>query len=477
MKEFLSRRFKLKAKGSDIRTEIIAGVVVFVAMLYILPVNSNILSSMGMDASGVFFATALLTGLVTIFMGLFANYPIALSAGMGLNAYLAYTVYSSVGSSWQKAMILLFVAGILFFAMSLTPLRQKLIESIPQGLKSAISAGLGGFILFVGLSGSGIITNSEATLVTLGSFDSPSVLLAFLGILLVLGLMYSKNKSVSRFAIPITLLIVAVAGVVITSIMIATGSKAYALSSGLPIAPWFDSSISFGASGFEDVIFFGFLSEGNTESFTAMLGDIFVNPESYMAIFALILVNLFDTTATLVTVGEDCGLIGPDGNLIDGRKAMMVDATGALICAPLGTSTVTSFAESSIGASMGAKTGLAACTTGLMFLIAAFCYPIFSIFSYSCVTAPALVAVGILIFSHAVKTMGKDDMITLYAGVLTILMMILTYSLANGLGIGVIAYVVMSLFAKKKENLNPYVIGIAILFIINFTITAILKLI
>ena len=154
MKEFLSKRFKLKTKGSDIRTEIIAGVVVFVAMLYILPVNSNILSSMGMNASGVFFATALLTGLITIFMGLFANYPIALSAGMGLNAYLAYTVYSSVGSSWQKAMILLLVAGILFFAMSLTPLRQKLIESIPQGLKSAISAGLGGFILFVGLSGS-----------------------------------------------------------------------------------------------------------------------------------------------------------------------------------------------------------------------------------------------------------------------------------------------------------------------------------
>jgi len=477
MKNFLVKRFKLKSKGSDIRTEIIAGLVVFVAMLYILPVNSGILGDMRMNVSGVFFATAILTGLVTIFMGLFANYPIALSAGMGLNAYLAYTVYESVGQSWQRAMILLLVAGILFFVMSLTPLRQRLIESIPQGLKSAISAGLGGFILFVGLQGSGIITDSVGTLVTLGSFDDPSVLLSFLGILLVLGLLYSKNKKISRFAIPITLLVVAVAGVIITSVLYATGNGAFAAESGLPIAPWLDSSVSFGASGFDEVIFFGFVSGSNTETFGEMLADIFVNPESYMAIFALILVNLFDTTATLVTVGEDCGLIGPDGNLIDGRKAMIVDATGALICAPLGTSTVTSFAESSVGASMGAKTGLASCTTGILFLIAAFCYPVFSIFSYSCVTAPALVAVGILIFSHAVKTMGKDDMITLYAGVLTILMMVLTYSLANGLGIGVIAYVVMSLFAGKRENLNPYVIGIAVLFVINFAITAILNLI
>jgi len=476
MKDFLLKRFKLKSKGSDIRTEIIAGLVVFVAMLYILPVNSNILSDMGMNASGVFFATALLTGLVTIFMGLFANYPIALSAGMGLNAYLAYTVCIGIGFSWQESMLLLFVSGILFFAMSLTPLRQKLIESIPQGLKNAISAGLGGFILFVGLIGSGIITNSDSTLVTLGTFDSPSVLLAFLGILLVVGLMFVKSKKISRFAIPITLLVVAIVGVIITSVMIATGNKEYAINSGLPIAPWYDSSLAFGASGFDDVIFFGFASHGNTESFGEMLKNIFVNPESYMAIFALILVNLFDTTATLVTVGKDCGLINADGNLIDGRKAMMVDATGALVCAPLGTSTVTSFAESSIGASMGAKTGLASCTTGLMFLIAAFCYPIFSIFSYSCVTAPALVAVGILIFSRAVKSMSKDGKITLYAGVLTILMMILTYSLANGLGIGIISYVVMSLCAQKRENLNPYVIGIAILFVVDFAITAVLKL-
>jgi AGZA family xanthine/uracil permease-like MFS transporter len=258
--------------------------------------------------------------------------------------------------------------------------------------------------------------------------------------------------------------------------MIATGNEEYALASGLPIAPWLDESVTFGASGFEDVIFFGFASGENTETFSQMLINIFSNPEAYMAIFALILVNLFDTTATLVTVGKDCGLIGEDGNLIDGRKAMMVDATGALICAPLGTSTVTSFAESSIGASMGAKTGLASCTTGIMFLIAAFCYPLFSIFSYSCVTAPALVAVGIMIFSHAVKNMGENDSITLYSGVLTILMMVLTYSLANGLGIGIIAYVVMSFFARKKENLNPYVVGIAILFVINFAITAILNI-
>lgn len=476
MKEFLVKSFKLKKKGSDIRTEIIAGLVVFVAMLYILPVNSSILSAMGMNQSGVFFATALLTGLVTVFMGLFANYPIALSAGMGLNAYLAYTVCLSIGFSWQESMLLLMIAGILFFVMSLTPLRQKLIESIPEGLKSAISAGLGGFILFVGLIGSGIITNSDSTLVTLGTFDNPAVLLSFCGILLVLGLVFSKNKKLARFAIPITLLIVAVVGVTITLIMIATGNEEYALASGLPIAPWLDESVTFGASGFEDVIFFGFASGENTETFSQMLINIFSNPEAYMAIFALILVNLFDTTATLVTVGKDCGLIGEDGNLIDGRKAMMVDATGALICAPLGTSTVTSFAESSIGASMGAKTGLASCTTGIMFLIAAFCYPLFSIFSYSCVTAPALVAVGIMIFSHAVKNMGKNDNITLYSGVLTILMMVLTYSLANGLGIGIIAYVVMSFFARKKENLNPYVVGIAILFVINFAITAILNI-
>ena len=475
MKEFILKKFRLKEKGTDIRTEIIAGLVVFIAMLYILPVNSNILSDMGMDKSGVFVSTALLTAGVTIFMGLFANYPIALSAGMGLNAYIAYTVCLTLGFSCQESMLLLFVAGILFFVLSLTPLRQKLIEAIPEGLKNAISAGLGGFILFVGLSGSGIITANSGTLVTLGTFNNLSTLLAFVGIMLVLGLNFSGNKKIARLAIPIGLLITAVIGVTASSIMIQTGNLEYAMNSGLPIAPWYTSDVSFGVSGLDKVVFFGFLdSSAVNEGFGTMLVKIFGNPQAYMAIFALILVNLFDTTATLVTVGKDCGLIDDKGMLINGRKAMMVDATGALICAPLGTSTVTSFAESSIGASMGAKTGLTSVTTGSMFLIAAFCFPIFSVFSYSCVTAPALVMVGILIFSGAIRRMSKDSDISLYASVLTILSMVLTYSLANGLGIGIISYVIMSIFANKKENLNPYIISIAALFVVNFALTAIM---
>jgi len=475
MKELLFKKFHLKEKGTDIRTEIIAGLVVFIAMLYILPVNSSILADMGMDKAGVFVSTALLTAGVTIFMGLFANYPIALSSGMGLNAYIAYTVCLTLGFTWQESMLLLFVAGILFFSMSLTPLRQKLIEAIPEGLKNAISAGLGGFILFVGLSGSGIITAGAGTLVTLGTFNNLATLLAFVGIMLVLGLNFLGNKKIARLAIPIGLLITAIIGVIASSIMIQTGNVDYAMNSGLPIAPWYSSGTGFGISGLDKVVFFGFLdSSATNEGFGTMLVNIFTNPQAYMAIFALILVNLFDTTATLVTVGKDCGLIDEKGMLINGRKAMMVDATGALICAPLGTSTVTSFAESSIGASMGAKTGLTSVTTGLMFLIAAFCFPIFSVFSYSCVTAPALVMVGILIFSGAIRRMSKDSAISLYASVLTILSMVLTYSLANGLGIGIISYVVMSLFAKKKENLNPYIISMAALFVINFALTAIM---
>ena len=490
MKKILEKFFHVSEKGSSIKNEVIGGLSTFIAMCYILPVNASILSAMGMNTMGVFAMTALVGALVTFIMGFVANYPVVLSAGMGLNAYLAYTIAGSAGFTWQQCMILLTISGILFFVFSLTPVRKIIIESIPKDLQLIISSALGAFICFVGLKNSGVIVQDGGTLVTLGSLLNPSTLIAIVSIILCFGMMFSKNKILSTLAIPICILFAAIAGVIVSSIMISNGNLDYVAGSWiyksetlqnmavkLPIAPWLEKDMQWGMSGVKDVLFFGLLdSNYSGQDFQSDIVKVFSNPTSYVAIFSLMFVNLFDTTATLLAVGRNTGIINEEGKMQNYQKAVLADAVGAAVCGPLGTSTVTSFAESNIGVEMGAKTGLAAVVAGLMFLLSGFIYPVFSIFTAGSVTAPALVCVGAMIFVGNFKDINFSDRVVAFTGFIMVIFSLLTYSIASGIGIGLIAYVVMMLFSKRRKEVCLPIYIITLFFILSFALSAILPL-
>ena len=486
--KFFNKLFHLEEKQTSIKTEIIGGLMTFVAMCYILPINASILSSMGMNQQGVFVMTALLSFFVTMIMGVVANYPIVLSAGMGLNAYLAYTL-SSTFPSWHQRMILLTICGLLFFIFSLTPVRKKIIESIPKTLKCVISAALGAFILFVGLKNSGIIVADGGTLVKLGNFADPAMLIAIIAIFVTIGLMFSKNSILKTMAIPFGILFAAIAGLTASLIMSTTGAMTVENGVGiyqfgtlvgvqttLPIAPWLTGAKFADILPAKEVVFYGLLNDGyNGEQFGQDILAVFSSPVSYVAIFSMMFVNLFDTTATLIAVGEKTGIIDENGKMQNYRKAVLADATGALICGPLGTSTVTSFAESNVGVSMGAKTGLCACTAALMFLLSAFIYPVFSIFTAFSVTAPALVCVGLMILTSSFEGLDFKNPEVVFVTAMGVLFAVLCYSISNGIGFGLITYVIIKVVQGKHKEVGLPIYIIAGLFIVAFAAETIVK--
>ncbi|MDY5668926.1 MAG: NCS2 family permease [Bacilli bacterium] len=473
--------FHLKERKTNVKTEIIAGLITFIAMCYILPVNTSILSAMGMDKGGVFAMTALMSCAVTLIMALVANYPVVLSAGMGLNAYLAFTLGNSLGfTSWQQKMILLTIAGILFFVFSLTPVRKILLEAIPKKLQLIISLALGGFIALVGLKSSGIVASNASTIVSLGSFTNPGVVIALIGIFVTLLFMFAKNKTLSQLAIPFGLLITAVAASVTSIILRSTGATVNTITGyNLPVMPWDpESGVSFGLSGIDKVFMYGLFDTAGgytIEQFGNDIVKVLANPASYIAIFSLMFVNLFDTTATLLAVGTNAGIIDENGKMSNYRRAVLADATGALLCAPMGTSTLTSFAESNVGIEIGARTGLAALTAAGMFLLSSFIFPIFSIFTAGCVTAPALVSVGLLIISSSVKNLKFEERDIIFVAFITLLFTVLTYSIATGIGFGVIAYIIIYLIQGKHKEITIPLYVIAGLFIVSFVLTAVME--
>ena len=449
----MNKIFKYKERGSSLSQEIIGGIIVFLAMCYILPVNANILKAGGADYNAVFFATAICSGICCILMGLFANIPVALSAGMGVNAFLAYTVCDTMGYTFPQSLMIVLISGILFLIITLTPIREEIIKSIPKSLKYAVSAGLGGFICFVGFKNGGIIKADGGTFVTLGDLSNPTVLLTLFGALLVLALMQVKGK-VGKLAIVIAMLTTAIVGVVL------------------------------GLCGVDNMP--TFVNESVTEGFAAFGAEfgscfskealeVFSRPETYAIIFSLIFVNLFDTTATLIAVGDKVGLLDENGDFVAGKKAMLADAVGAVVCAPLGTSTVTSFAESTVGAESGARTGLAACTTGVLFFLSILIYPVFSIFAgveidgvnFTPVTSLALISVGCLMFGNLKEIDWKDDVVVITTFLIVILM-ILTYSISDGLGIGLITFCVMMLVSKRGKEVPFAIYCVAAFFILNY---------
>ena len=489
MKAFFERVFHVHERGSNFKTEVVGGLLTFIAMSYIMPLNASILSATGMNQVGVFVMTGVVSCISTLIMAIVANYPIALSAGMGLNAYLAFTLSNALFTSWQQKMILLTISGLLFFVFSLSPIRRKLIEAIPQNLKGIISASLGVFIMFVGLKGTGLIANDDSTLVGLGNFLDPAVVIGFIAVVATIGLTFSKRHMVSTLAVPIGIAGAALVGLILSSGMIASGqivqqdgawvytfANLKGVETLLPIAPSFDKTLVFGFDGasVSEVFLFGAFSGYN--SFGSDLVHVLTTPASYIAIFSLIFVNLFDTTATLVAVGDKVGLIGEDGKMVGYRKAVLADATGALICGPMGTSTTTSFAESNVGVSFGARTGVSSLVVAAFFLLSIFIYPVFSIFTAGSVTACALVCVGITIVIGSFSQIDFKDPLVAFTAIVSVVFAALTYSITNGIGMAFICYVVTLSFSRRWREITPMMVTLAVLFLVSFVANAVMPL-
>ena len=435
----MEKLFHLKEHGTNVKTEILAGITTFLAMAYILAVNPAILGQAHMSHQGVFLATAISAGVTSIFMGLIANYPVSLAPGMGVNALFTYTIVGQMGLSPEGALACVFVSGIIFVIITVTNIRRMIINAIPAQLKLAIGAGIGFFVAFVGLKNAGIVVASESTFVSLGNLKNPTVLLALFGIIITLVLLV-KNKPAAVFY---GLIITAVVGVVFGSIF---GLK------GMPQLPSKVVSVNF------DFSLVGAFAIGFNEMFT--------QPQCIVAIFSLLFVDFFDTAGTLVAVASKADLIDENGELVNVERALLADAVGTVFGSMIGTSTVTSFVESTSGVGVGGRTGLTACTTGICFLLTVFFYPVLSMIT-DAVTAPALVIVGILMASQ-LKDIKWDNLIFAASGFVTIIFMILGYSISNGIALGFIVYVISMIATGQAKNINKMVWVLFLLFIAYF---------
>ena len=446
----LEKWFKLKEHGTDVRTEIVAGLTTFLSMAYILAVNPNILSAGGMNPSGVFVATALASALATFVMAFLANYPIALSAGLGLNAYFAYTVclgeLGGEAGAFRVALTAVFVEGIIFILLSLFKVREEIINGIPANLKNGITVGIGLFIGFIGLRGANIVIPSSATTVELGSFADPGMTLALIGFIVIVVLAHYKVKG--------AVLIGIIATWILGMIAEATGWYAVDVEAGVySVFPSFSQGLQL--SGIADTAF---------KLDFAWVGSHII--QFIAIVFAFLYVDLFDTIGTVVGVADKAGLLDKDGKLPRAGKVLMADAVGTTAGALLGTSTVTSFVESSAGVAEGGKTGLTALTTGIMFLVALVLSPIFlAIPGFA--TAPALIYVGMLMISSAKNIKFEGDLADVAGAYMAIIMMPLSYSIATGIMFAVLTWVIVKVFEKKAKDVSPVMWVVACLFLLR----------
>lgn len=432
------KMFKLKEKGTSVKTELIAGLTTFLAMAYILAVNPGMLGITGMSVQSVFLATAISAGISSIIMSVLANYPVALAPGMGVNALFAFTLCGSMGYSWQAALAAVFLSGIIFILISVTGIRKMIINAIPAQLKLAIGAGIGFFIAFIGLKNAGIIVANESTFVALGKLSEPTVLLAVFGLVITLFLLAKKVSA----AVFVGLVITAVVGVICGLMGI----------EGMPMLP-------------QQVFSFDF-EMPTLGAFASGFGELFSNPNTFIALFSLLFVDFFDTAGTLLGVANRANLVDENGELERIEPALLSDAIGTTIGAILGTSTVTSFVESTSGVESGGRTGLTACTTGILFLLSVFFYPLLSTIT-NAVTAPALIVVGILM-AQQLGGIDWNDFVFAAAGFTTVIMMILCYSISNGIALGFITYAVAMVGTNRTKEIKPIVWVLVAIFIVYF---------
>ena len=447
----MEKLFKLKEHNTTVKTEVMAGITTFLTMAYILAVNPNMLSASGMDSGAVFTATALASALATFIMAFWANYPIALSAGMGLNAYFAYTVclgqLQGIDDPWKIALAAVLVEGIIFIILSFFKLRETIVNAIPENLKYGITSGIGLFIAFVGLKGAGVVVSDDSTLVALGNFGRPEVALCLIGILVIAVMNHYNVKGSILWGILITWILGIIAQLT-GWYVVDPDAGAVSLIPSLSASSFIPPSIS------STFCKFDFAWVGSHVS------------EFVVIVFSFLFVDMFDTIGTVIGVAEKADLLDEDGNLPRVGRVLMADAIGTVAGSMLGTSTVTSFVESSSGVAEGGKTGLTAMTTGILFLVALFLSPIFlAIPSFA--TAPALVIVGFFMASSIKKMEFDGDLADAVGGYLAFLMMPLTYSIANGIMFGVLAWFIIKVCTGQLKKIHPVMYIVCALFIIR----------
>ena len=487
--KFLNRLFHLEEKQANIKREIIAGLLTFVAMCYLLPVVASNLASTGMDKQGVFVVTALATFITTMIMGLVGNLPISLSSGLGINAYLAFTLASSF-PSWEQRMILMTLSGILSFTLFLTPVRKFIINVIPMDIKYIIAGALGAFLIFVGLKNAGIVSSDTSTLVRLGNFADPGMLIAVFAIFVVIGLMFSKNNILKTMAIPLGILFAAIAGFIASIIMTSTGAMKVVdgvgiyqfgnldgQASTLPIAPWLINNLRLAdLAPMKNVVFYGLFTDSYSgKDFGNDILTVLSNPVSYVAIFSIAFLNIFDTTAAYLSTNDHTHILDEEGKIIRYHRTVLADSIGSLIAGPLGTTTPEPLAESNVGITAGGKTGLTAVVTALMFLLSTFIYPVFSIFTANTVTAPAVVGIGIVILSSSLSSLDFKKFDVLITAIITIVISVLTYSISNGIGFGLISFCIIKLVQGKYKEVGLPIYIITGIFIVAFIAEAVVN--
>lgn len=430
----LERVFKLSAKGTTVKTEIIAGLTTFVAMAYIIFVNPSILSDAGIPKEAAIAATIWSAVIGSTLMGLWANFPVALAPGMGLNAFFAYYVCGVVGLHWTVALGAVFFSGIIFLILTVTHIRQLIIDAVPMNLKSAIVVGIGMFIAFIGLQNAQIVVKNDATLITLGHLSSPSALLACVGLIITAGLMARRVQG--------SLLI----GVLVTTIL-------GMICGAAPLPSGIDSIISFNlpslAPTFMQLDIMGALEYGIIS-----------------IVFTFTIVELFDNMGTLIGLSRKAGLMDDNGHIENLDRALTTDSVGTIISSALGTSTVTSFVESAAGVSQGGRTGLTAITVAVLFAVSLIFAPLIGLVP-SFATAPALLIVGALMMME-VTHIDFQDFTEAFPAFMTIIMMPLTYSIASGFGFGFVSYAAVKLFSGRAREVSLFMWIITAMFLINF---------
>ncbi|MCH5342651.1 MAG: NCS2 family permease [Acetatifactor sp.] len=450
----LEKLFKLKEHKTDARTEIMAGITTFMTMAYILAVNPSILSASGMDSNAVLIATALASFIGCVLMAILSNYPFALAPGLGLNAYFAYTVVGQMGYSWQIALLAVFVEGLIFIILSITNVREAIFNAIPLTLKSAVSAGIGLFVAFIGLQNAHIVVDSS-TLVTMQDFSDNfnsvgmGAILALIGVLITAILLIMEVKGGILFGILITWIL----GIVCELVGLYQPNVELGMYSVIPSA----------------IVSFDFSAIGNTfgQMFVADFGQLKNVAEFIVIVFAFLFVDIFDTLGTLIGVSSKANMLDEKGRLPKIKGALLADAVATSAGAILGTSTTTTFVESAAGVTEGGRTGLTAVITGFLFLLALLFSPLFlTIPSFA--TAPALIIVGFYMIASVAK-INWDNMVEAIPAFLCVVGMPLCYSISEGISWGIISWVVLHLCTgKSKGKVSPLMYVLAVLFVLKY---------
>lgn len=439
---FLEKQFKLKENNTTVSIELLAGITTFMTMAYILVVNPSILSLSGMDYGGVFTATIVSSIIGCVMMAFLANYPFALSAGMGLNAFFTYTVVFSMQKSWQFALTAVFIEGIIFILLSLFEVREAIFDAIPSNLKKAVSVGIGIYISLIGLTSVGVVSTGMMTktgdfnpgglIIQMGNLSNPNAYLTLIGII-IMGVLLIKKVKGALFV-----------GMIITSII--------GIPLGVTNLP--NQLMSLPPSMSEVMFKFEF---NNIFTFDMLI-----------VVFSFLFVDIFDTIGTLIGVSTKAKMLDENGKLKNVKGALLADAIATTAGACLGTSTVTTFIESSAGVSEGARTGLSTLSTAFCFFLALFLYPIISVIPASA-TAPALVIVGLFMLS-SVKDIDLDDYTESIPAFLTIIMMPFGYSISEGIVFGMVSYVILKVLSGKYKEVSPIMYVLAILFITKYVV-------